>query len=182
MEEHLTACGGCRERYRKLQLADRVIAFGAEGELDQPSPVEIDRIARDLGLLDAERTAPLVVDGVVVRRCGVGGGAGGDVAVVREAERRAGRAGRAPDGVTFSAYAIDDASGPRLLEGGRERASASEHLKLRASNASAISRCGGGAGAAMDRWSTCIWRRPIRADRWRRCPARSRCPICRRER
>jgi hypothetical protein len=55
LEIHLSACGFCTERYRKLQLAERVAASGAERAFDEPSPFEIDRIAIDLGLIERPR-------------------------------------------------------------------------------------------------------------------------------
>jgi hypothetical protein len=57
LEAHLIACSACAERYRRLQLADRLAA--ARGELApedaarEPSAAEIDRVAGDLGLLAA---------------------------------------------------------------------------------------------------------------------------------
>ena len=47
LETHLAACGFCGERYRRLQLAERVVAVGAERAFEEPSPLEIDRIAAD---------------------------------------------------------------------------------------------------------------------------------------
>jgi hypothetical protein len=55
LESHLASCGSCSERYRRLQLADRVASIGPQRALDEPSPFEIERIARDLGLVEAPR-------------------------------------------------------------------------------------------------------------------------------
>ena len=127
MEDHLGACAVCRERYRKLQLADRVAAFGEE-ELDRPAPIEIDRIAQDLGLFEAPRVRtpwfalPLVGTAAALALVAV--------LFVKPSDELIER-GAGPAGMTFSAYAISS-EGPRLLEDGG-RVGASEHLKLRAS-------------------------------------------------
>lgn len=52
LEEQLAACPDCRERYRRLQLAERVAAHGPELAFERPSPAEVDRIADALGLLE----------------------------------------------------------------------------------------------------------------------------------
>ncbi len=52
LEEQLAACPDCRERYRRLQLAERVAAHGPELAFERPSPAEIDRVADALGLLE----------------------------------------------------------------------------------------------------------------------------------
>ncbi len=132
MEEHLVACESCRERYRRLQLADRVIAFGPDADLDRPAPLEVERIALDLGLLDRPRRRPFWLGLPFF-------GAVGSVAAMalvaalflRPSEVLLER-GEAPVGITFSAYAIADDAGPRLLERGAQVA-LGEHLKLRAS-------------------------------------------------
>jgi hypothetical protein len=128
LEGHLVACGWCRERYRKLQLADRVTAFGAAAELDVPAPIEVERMARDLGLLDPEKPKrawfDLRIAGAVVAV------AFAVVLFVRPSDDLVER-GAAPAAVTFSAYAGGEGAW-RLLEPGAQVA-ASEHLKLRAS-------------------------------------------------
>ncbi len=57
LEDHLVACGWCTERYRRLQLFDRVAAAGPDG-IDVPSSFEVDRVAADLGLLADPKPAP----------------------------------------------------------------------------------------------------------------------------
>src|SRR5688572_17153957 len=52
LESHLVACVACSERYRRLQLAERVAAVGPDRAFDEPSPLEIERIARDLDLVE----------------------------------------------------------------------------------------------------------------------------------
>ncbi len=53
MHDALAGSIELQERYRKLQLAERVASLGPERALDEPSPFEIDRVAQRLGLLDA---------------------------------------------------------------------------------------------------------------------------------
>lgn len=53
MHDALAGSIDLQERYRKLQLAERVAALGPERALDEPSHFEIDRVAQRLGLLDA---------------------------------------------------------------------------------------------------------------------------------
>lgn len=55
LEAHLVACAACSERYRRLQLAERVAAVGPERAVDEPGSFEIERIAGDLGLLESPR-------------------------------------------------------------------------------------------------------------------------------
>jgi len=127
MEDHLVACGWCRERYRKLQLADRVTAFGAEAELDVPAPIEVERMARDLGLLAPEKPKRVRFD---VRIAGMAFALALAVMLfLRPADDLIER-GAGPSAVTFSAYAGGEGKW-RLLEPGAQVA-ASEHLKLRA--------------------------------------------------
>jgi hypothetical protein len=60
LEAHLVSCAHCNERYRRLQLAERVAA-GPVGEPTgpyEPSPSELERVAMDLGLLGAEAAVP----------------------------------------------------------------------------------------------------------------------------
>jgi hypothetical protein len=52
LERHLVACTSCSERYRRLQLAERVASVGPERAFEEPSPFEIERMAMDLGLVD----------------------------------------------------------------------------------------------------------------------------------
>lgn len=52
LEVHLASCGSCTERYRRLQLAERVASIGPERAFEEPSPLEIERIAADLQLLE----------------------------------------------------------------------------------------------------------------------------------
>jgi hypothetical protein len=49
LESHLVGCASCVERYRRLQLADRAAAHVGD-DLRAISPVEVERIAGDLGL------------------------------------------------------------------------------------------------------------------------------------
>jgi hypothetical protein len=134
MEDHLTACGVCRERYRKLQLADRVVAFGEE--IDQPAPAEIDRIAHDLGLFDAPRNPPWFAVKWFGAAASVAALAVMLLLFVKPSDELVERGGT--DAVmTFSAYAIAP-EGPRLLENGA-RVTTAEHLKLRASGDAHIS-------------------------------------------
>src|SRR5262245_44459267 len=117
MEDHLVACGTCRERYRKLQLADRVAAFGPDDELDRPAPVEVDRIAQDLGLLEPPRPRrwfSLPIFGTASTLAAV---ALAVVLFLRPSDELVEK-GDANTGITFSAYAIADGGSPRLLEGG----------------------------------------------------------------
>jgi hypothetical protein len=51
LEQHLVACAACSERYRRMQLAERVATVGADRALAEPSPFEVERIAADLGLV-----------------------------------------------------------------------------------------------------------------------------------
>jgi hypothetical protein len=52
LEAHLASSPTAAERYRRLHLIERVTALGPERALEEPSPMEIDRIAVDLGLVD----------------------------------------------------------------------------------------------------------------------------------
>jgi hypothetical protein len=54
LEGHLTTCGACQERYRRLQRAERIAAHGVDGAQELPSPFELERIAADLGLYQPE--------------------------------------------------------------------------------------------------------------------------------
>lgn len=54
LQEVLASSGDAAQRYRRLQLAERVAAHGPEAALETPSEFEIDRIARNLGLLAPE--------------------------------------------------------------------------------------------------------------------------------
>ncbi len=51
LEAHLAASPIASERYRRLHLMERVAALGPERALEEPSPLEVQRIANDLGLL-----------------------------------------------------------------------------------------------------------------------------------
>lgn len=52
LRDGLASSAALAERYRRLQLAERVAAHGPEAALETPSPAEIDRIAAGLGLLE----------------------------------------------------------------------------------------------------------------------------------
>lgn len=52
LEAHLVAAPEAAERYRRRHLIERVTALGPERALEEPSPMEIERIAGDLGLLE----------------------------------------------------------------------------------------------------------------------------------
>lgn len=52
LETHLASCGWCSERYRRMQLAERVASVGPERAFEEPSALEIERIAQDLQLVD----------------------------------------------------------------------------------------------------------------------------------
>lgn len=54
LEAHLASSPVATERYRRLHLMERVAALGPERALEEPSPLEIQRIAHDLGLLEPE--------------------------------------------------------------------------------------------------------------------------------
>lgn len=54
LEAHLVASPVATERYRRLHLMERVAALGPDRALEEPSPLEIDRIAGDLGLFEPE--------------------------------------------------------------------------------------------------------------------------------
>jgi hypothetical protein len=132
MEDHLILCGTCRERYRRLQLAERVAAFGGDGDLDAPSPFEVERIAEGLGLgaprrrswLDLRWFAGAVSVAAAVALAGVYLRTGEDDLVAR---------GGAEVKPSFSLYALSD-RGARPLSRG-ESVSSGEHLKLRVSGA-----------------------------------------------
>lgn len=51
-ERHLAACAACQERYRRLELAERVAAHGPSGAHESLGPGAYDRVAADLGLHD----------------------------------------------------------------------------------------------------------------------------------
>ena len=130
MDRHLEACGHCRERYRRMQLAERVAAHGADGPLDVPSPLEVERMAESLGLVAPERrgfSLPVLP--------AFGGFASLAVALIaifffmRPPPEYVGARGGA-EGPSVSAYAVGEKI--RLLESGAV-VSAGEHLKLRAS-------------------------------------------------
>jgi hypothetical protein len=53
LETHLSSCAWCGERYRKLQLAERVASVGVDRALEEPSALEIERIAQDLHLVES---------------------------------------------------------------------------------------------------------------------------------
>jgi hypothetical protein len=53
LETHLAACSSCTERYRRLQLAERVASVGPERSFEEPSQLEIERIAGDLQLIES---------------------------------------------------------------------------------------------------------------------------------
>lgn len=55
LEDHLKSCGECLERYRRVQLAHRILAIGPERALDEPAPLELERIAEHLGLVAPAR-------------------------------------------------------------------------------------------------------------------------------
>lgn len=57
LERHLLGCASCSEKYRRLQLAERVASVGTDRALEEPSFLEIERIAGDLGLFGPPKTA-----------------------------------------------------------------------------------------------------------------------------
>lgn len=132
MEGHLTACGSCRERYRKMQLAERVAAVGPEGDLDAPAPFEVERIAQDLGLTDPPRR-PLSLLGL--RTFGAAASVALAVAVaaifLRPPDDGLVARGGAPTGISFSAYAVSQVRQVRPLAGG-DQVFPADYLKLRA--------------------------------------------------
>lgn len=145
LEAHLSACVGCSERYRRLQLAER-LAAGGPGAAGEPAPQELERIAADLGLsehvapswrerlagLRTPRWAPValaaaagaaLVIAILPGRSGSPPGPRGGELVER---------GTAPPPVSFAPYALAaDGSAARAL-GASGTVAPGELLKLRA--------------------------------------------------
>lgn len=138
LELHLASCGPCTERYRRLQLAERVASVGPERAFEEPSPLEIERIARDLQLLEApaDRWAWLrdmrgAVAGLSAA-VAIAAAIGVFVAVRPPQETLIARGGAEQRAATFSMFVIgaDGAIRPYAEDGALK---ASELIKLRAS-------------------------------------------------
>jgi hypothetical protein len=147
LEHHLGACAFCSERYRRLQLAERVAARGP-GAIDEPSPAEIERIAFDLGLA-GDGSVASDWGAVKERLLGLLGGRGplaalaGVLALVLlliwvRPPRLGPEDGLVPRGehganaVSFQLYVVA-ADGSIRLNALEQPVSAADHLKLRAS-------------------------------------------------
>lgn len=139
LEGHLVSCHACAERYRRLQLAERVAAHGPEEGLFEPSAFEIERIAGDLGLLEPPKrawrlslSAPMIAVTASVAVC-----LAALVVVLPTADDQLVPRGEISTELSFAAYAIDDTGAVRPLE---RTVSARDHLKLRASWADGAAR------------------------------------------
>jgi hypothetical protein len=136
LETHLSACAFCGERYRRMQLAERVASVGPDRALDEPSALEIDRVAQDIGLFDPPRRSILAARPWLLGVPAAAAALGLTllVAVPRSStqiEEAPVARGASAKQVSFAAYVVDAGSKIRALGGGRARQG--EYLKLRVS-------------------------------------------------
>ncbi|MCA9550294.1 MAG: hypothetical protein KC933_09680 [Myxococcales bacterium] len=133
LERALASSPELAERYRRLQLAERVVAHGPEAGLEQPSPFEVERGARALGLLDppARRRpawTPWVLGATFAMAAGLATLVVAPVGMQEVLQERGG----AVSGVSFAAYAVAPEGGfSELVEGAR--LTPEHRLKLRLS-------------------------------------------------
>lgn len=133
LKDALAASPELSERYRRLQLAERVAAHGPEGGLEAPSPFEVERGARALGLMDppARRRwvwTPWLAGASLALAAGVAALVVAPVGMQEALQARGG----AVSGASFAAYVVAPEGGFAELRDGVELTP--EHrLKLRLS-------------------------------------------------
>lgn len=142
MQDSLARSPRLAERYRRLQLAERVAAHGPQEALERPSPAEVDRVAARLGLLEPEpapsvwraRFAPWMFGAALAVSAALA-----LFTVMPSAQQDVLRPrGGAATGASFSAYVVRPGGGFERIEPGA-RLGDQDRLKLRLSWSGAAS-------------------------------------------
>lgn len=137
LETHLSSCAWCGERYRKLQLAERIASVGMERAVEEPSALEIERIAQDLHLVESTVSQPSWLRILQSKLAGYSALVAVAAAVVlflvlRPPQEILLERGGSTPGVTFSAFVIN-ADGSIRPHDPAMPVKAGDNIKLRAS-------------------------------------------------
>lgn len=142
LEAHLVSSPTATERYRRLHLIERVTALGPERALEEPSPMEIDRIAVDLGLVEVPVQQPSWLTWLLsLRVIGMSTAAVAAAAValfvLMPPTETINQRGVGPSRVTVSTYAVHTTGIRRASDGAT--VSSGHHLKFRVAAGAALS-------------------------------------------